>query len=141
MAYLGSCGQQGGVVEPGLIETSLATFSKVEPGVVRIIYKDDSRVTMAEARENLQATVQVAGGVRSPVFIDIRAVSTIDRESRQYFAGDEAALVNSATAMLVGSPISRVIGNFFIGLNRPAWPVHVFSEEAAAMTWLEGFLD
>ncbi len=123
------------------VETSVAMISKVEPGIVRIIYKADARVTIAEARENVDAVAKVVGGVHSPIFTDIRPISTIDRDSRQYFGGDEAGEVTLATALLVDSPISRVIGNFFIGLNRSQWPVRMFSEESEAMVWLEGFLD
>lgn len=128
-------------MERNTIETRVAMISMVEPGIARIIYKADARVTIAEARENVDAVAKVVGGVHSPIFTDIRPISTIDRDSRQYFVGDEAGEVTSATALLVGSPISRVIGNFFIGLNRSQWPVRMFSEESEAMVWLEGFLD
>jgi hypothetical protein len=128
-------------VERNTIETSVATISKVEPGIARVIYKVDARVTIAEARENVEAVTKMVDGVHSPVFIDVRTVSTIDRDSRQYFVGEEAGEVTSATALLVDSPISRVIGNFFIGLNRSEWPVRMFSGESEAMVWLEGFLD
>lgn len=128
-------------MERNTIETSVATISKVEPGIARIIYKADARITIAEARENVEAVAKVVGGVHSPVFIDVRPLSTIDRDSRQYFVGDEAGEVTSATALLVDSPISRVIGNFFIGVNRSEWPVRMFSGESEAMVWLEGFLD
>ena len=128
-------------MERNTIETSVATISKVEPGIARVIYKVDARVTVAEARENVEAVTKMVDGVHSPVFIDVRTVSTIDRHSRQYFVGDEAGEVTSATALLVDSPISRVIGNFFIGLNRSEWPVRMFSGESEAMVWLEGFLD
>lgn len=128
-------------MERNTIETSVATISKVESGIARIIYKAEARVTIAEARENVEAVAKVVGGVHSPVFIDVRPVSKIDRDSRQYFVGDEAGEVTSATALLVDSPMSRVIGNFFIGLNRAEWPVRMFSGESEAMVWLEGFLD
>ncbi len=128
-------------MERNTIETSVATISKVEPGIARVIYKVDARVTIAEARENVEAVTKMVDGVHSLVFIDVRTVSTIDRDSRQYFVGDEAGEVTSATALLVDSPMSRVIGNFFIGLNRSEWPVRMFSGESQAMVWLEGFLD
>jgi hypothetical protein len=41
-------------------------------------------------------------------------------------------------ALLVGSPVTRVIGNFFIGLNKPRWPVRLFRSESDALAWLGG---
>lgn len=123
------------------IETAVASVSTNESGMALVVYKADALVTGVEALENLKATAEVSGGVHSPVFIDIRSVSSIDREARQLFASDQAGQIQSATALLVDSPISRVFGNFFIGLNRPPWPVRMFSDESEAMAWLEGFID
>jgi hypothetical protein len=53
-------------VERNTIETSVATISKVESGIARIIYRADARVTIAEARENVEAVAKVVGGVYSP---------------------------------------------------------------------------
>jgi hypothetical protein len=43
-------------------------------------------------------------------------------------------------ALLVGSPMSRAIGNFFIGLNKPLIPTRLFVSEPEALAWLRGFL-
>ena len=45
----------------------------------------------------------------------------------------------SETALVVGSPVSRVIGNFFVGLNRPKYPLRLFDDQEFATAWLLGF--
>ena len=46
-----------------------------------------------------------------------------------------------AIALLVGSPLSRVIGNFFVGLNRSTFPLRLFTSEEEAIAWLRTFLE
>lgn len=44
-------------------------------------------------------------------------------------------------ALLIGSPVSRMIGNFFLGINRLRVPVRLFSDEAEALEWLKRYLE
>jgi hypothetical protein len=46
----------------------------------------------------------------------------------------------SAVALVVSTPLSRVVGNLFLTVMRPPFPVRLFDNEASALTWLEGFV-
>jgi hypothetical protein len=48
--------------------------------------------------------------------------------------------VESAAALLIGSPLTRAIGNFFMGLNKPLIPTRLFTSETEALAWLKGFV-
>jgi hypothetical protein len=74
------------------------------------------------------------------VLVDIRESKGASRECRAYFASDEAAKIQSAGALLISSPLSRLIGNFFIGLNKPKFPTTLFTNEYEAIKWLKTFL-
>jgi hypothetical protein len=67
-------------------------------------------------------------------------MARVDREARAFFASEEYTCLSSQTALVVGSPVSRVIGNFFVGLNRPKYPCKIFDEAEAAEAWLRGFV-
>jgi hypothetical protein len=43
----------------------------------------------------------------------------------------------SAFAIIIQSPLSRVIGNFFMGLNKPRVPARLFKSEKEAVKWLK----
>ena len=59
--------------------------------------------------------------------------------SARGLSGPEALVVSHAVALLVGSPLSRAIGNFYLGFNRPTVPTRIFNAEAAALEWLQTF--
>ena len=58
-------------------------------------------------------------GQRRPVLVDLRAVRSQSAEARALFAGPAATAVTVAVALVTSSPLSRVLGNFFLGFNRP----------------------
>jgi hypothetical protein len=43
----------------------------------------------------------------------------------------------SAVALIVDTPLSRVLGNFFLAVNKPLYPTRLFDNEASALAWLQ----
>ena len=105
-------------------------------GIVVVRWRASVKVTGDLAIQVLQGIDGVAGGHPVRLLVDIQLTQGLDRESRALF--QQAANVK-ATALLVDSPVSRVVANLFIGLNRPAYPIRLFTAEAEALTWLRGF--
>lgn len=75
-----------------------------------------------------------------PVLVHMGNVRRVTREARALFASTEYTEVAGQSALLVSSTVSRVVSNFFVGLNNPTYPVRVFSDEKNAVAWLKGFL-
>ena len=97
-----------------------------------------------EAIENVDAQERVRdelGKEKTRVLIDMRLAKRITREARAYYANERTASIQRATALLVDSPISTTIANFFLGLNRPLCPTRMFTDADRAAAWLAGFDD
>ena len=120
------------------LTTRVCHFVLDERGFVRATIEKGAVMTLEDAREALAATEQVANGKRRPVLVDLRGIKAQTREARQYFVSEEAARVSAAVALLVGSPVSRVVGNFFLRLNVQRTPTELFTSEEDAIAWLEG---
>ena len=75
-----------------------------------------------------------------PCLVLMQDVARVERRARDFFSSDQYLTLASQTALVVGSPISRVIGNFFVGLNRPKYPLRIFDDPRKAIEWLRGFL-
>jgi hypothetical protein len=111
-----------------------------EDGIARIIHEPNCDVTLADAQETMAAYEKVNQGKRLPLFIDTMTMRSLSREARHYYASEEAAAVASAAAIIIGSPVSRVLGNFYLGLSNPHLPSRLFTDEDEALAWLRGFL-
>jgi hypothetical protein len=70
------------------------------------------------------------------VLVDLRGVKSQSREARKHFVSEDAAKVSSAVALLVSSPVSRMVGNFFLRLNVQPTPTELFTSESDAIAWL-----
>lgn len=123
-----------------IIETRSAKIWLGEDGIIRLVSLGSHGEGLAPAQENWQAVDQMRQGKRRPILGDIRKTGPVDAEGRKFYANVEAKDLISAVALLVESPISRVVGSLFLGLNRPPVPIRIFTSEQQALEWLRGFL-
>jgi hypothetical protein len=98
-----------------------------------------AEVTLEDAQANIEVTAKLTGGRALPVLVDLRTVRSQSAEARSLFAGPEGRAVSSAVALLLSNPLSRVMGNFYLGFNRPQTPTRLFTSEAEAEAWLLTF--
>ena len=124
-----------------VIETPTARYSLMENGIVYGQAKNGIAETLDTARENIRALRDVCAGKPAPVIVDIRMAKTISADARDHYAGEQAADIQLALALLIGNSISRLIGNFFLTLHQPLMPTRLFTNEAEAIKWLEGYLE
>lgn len=98
--------------------------------------RDGAEFQLADATEAVAMTWVVAGEQPRAVLVDMRGVRSQSREAREYFASDEVARRTRAVALLVDSPLSRMIGNFFLRFGDHRIPTRVFTVERDAEAWL-----
>lgn len=123
----------------GVLTTRTEQVWLGDDGIIRAVAHPGLVMNLEDAQENVRAFAQVAGGVRRPALIDIRAhAASATREAREYYAGPENAKVVLAVTLLVSSNIGRMLGNFFLGLNRTSFPLKLFAEPEPALEWLRG---
>jgi hypothetical protein len=96
-------------------------------------------LTQQIALQVLQVGLQIADGPK-PTLVLMQDMARVEREARAFFASEEYMRLCSQTALVVGSPVSRVIGNLFVGLNRPRYPYKLFEDPELAAEWLRGFV-
>lgn len=117
--------------------------TKIRYGDDGIIYAralSGSVQTIADARENMQLTNQLVNGRPYAMLVDIREIRSQDRDAREHYVQPTTSPSLRAVAVLIGSPMSKMIGNFLIGFSKPQIPTRLFSSETEAIAWLKEFL-
>ncbi|KAF0164831.1 MAG: hypothetical protein FD157_1995 [Rhodocyclaceae bacterium] len=112
-----------------------------EDGIVRIMWIPGAEVTLEDAEESMAAYLQINQGKRRPMVVDTSQMKSLAREARHLYASEEAAKVASAVGLIVGTPVSRVLGNFYLGLSNPHLPTRLFDSESEALEWLKGYIE
>jgi hypothetical protein len=124
----------------GVIDTRTERLWLHPDGYVIGVVRPGLNSDLDDAIANVAAVGRLAGGKPRPLLLDLRAhANTVTRECREYYAGAEAQKVNLAVAMLVRSNVSRVLGNFFLGLNKTRFPLRLFADPDEAVRWLRSF--
>lgn len=110
-----------------------------ELGILHTVMQAGMHVTLQDAEAHLATGLELTGGKKHPILVDFRKIKSMDRSARAYYAGSNTTRLETAVALIIGSPIGQMIGNFFIGLNRSDVPTRLFTSEDAAIEWLKGF--
>jgi len=96
----------------------------------------NAEVVVEDAEEYIQ--IQSTFATERPVknLTDIRKVKSISIAARDLLKSSSIANIHAGSALVVNSPLSRIIGNFFMQINRPDYPVRLFNDEKNALDWL-----
>jgi hypothetical protein len=122
---------------PGREEsTTTSTYFERRDGIVVQAVFSTTRQELADAHANMAAFKRLAAGRTLPVLVDMRGTFATGPGVREYYASAEANTQTRAVALLIGSPTSRMIGNFFLTINRPPMPSKLFTDPAEAIRWL-----
>jgi hypothetical protein len=122
-----------------VVTTRAARIWIEDDEILRCDCLPDVAQTLADAEETMAVFWEVAGRRRVPVMIDLRRARSIDRAARTHYGGPEGARVQLAAGLLIGSPVSRMLGNIFLGFNNLRIPVRLFTAEDEALGWLRGW--
>ncbi len=120
-----------------VIETKNVRIWLGDDGIVRIVQKPGTEETLDTAKENIAASMKVSKEKKRPLLVDIVALKTMSHEAREFYGKVEDV---NAVALLVGSPVSRVLGTVFLGISKSKVPLKLFTSEEDAIEWLKGFL-
>jgi hypothetical protein len=120
---------------PRRAETRAAEISVEPDGLVLIRIKEGLDLEAEHMREVLEARFALAPSA-APVLVDARRVRSMTREAQEISAAPDVRPFTARLAVLVGSPVSVVLGNFFMVIVRPPYPTRLFRDEARARAWL-----
>jgi hypothetical protein len=98
-------------------------------------------ITLEHALENTKVVTGFYVDRKFPILIDARGIKSMSYEARQHFSARGRDSKTNAFGIIIGSTVSRVLGNFYLGINKPAVPTKLFDNEESAVNWLKQFID
>ena len=111
-----------------------------DDGIVRTKVKLGAEVVLEDAKKNSLAVNSFSLN-QYPLLIDTTAIKSITKEARDYFSMNNRDSKVVAFAILINSPLSKIVANFFMGLNKPRVPVKIFNDEVKAVDWCKSYQD
>jgi hypothetical protein len=110
-----------------------------EKNILYFRVAQDQIVDVAEITEMIEYVKEFLGEKEHYAVVDFGGSLSSSGEARAiYAASDYIQKYRMADAFLVKSLAVRLVANFFINVNRPKVNTKLFTDEDAAVKWLQG---
>ena len=119
----------------GVIELRTYYTWMDDSGIAKTVVKANSSIVIDDAIANSKVVNSLEGEHKFPLLVDSRKIKSITKEARDFYTIKDRETRVTAFAILCSSSVSKVIANFFIGINKPAVPVRLFTDESKAIDW------
>lgn len=126
-------------MDNNIIYIKKSKFWLNDDGIVISVQTKNTYFELDDAKESINVMKKLGSGTTQPLLLDIRGSKGASPIARKYIAGKEGAKVFKAMALVIDSPLSRIIGNFFIFYSKPLYPTRLFNQKKEAMAWLEQY--
>ncbi|MBL4862144.1 MAG: hypothetical protein JKY09_03890 [Crocinitomicaceae bacterium] len=125
---------------PNDINVSECTNAFIWKGVDDIVYiknKPGIYIELETHKEAFETIKQVCDGQCCGLVVDLVGIHGITKASRDYSGSKEHLDYVSGAALLISNPVTKILGNFFMGLNKPNFPTQLFTDIDQAEKWLK----
>lgn len=120
------------------IKTSKAIVSEIEDEIVLIEFPTpNTEINYEDSQAIFEARTKLfEHDDKQLLLVRLQTNPKPDKDARDYAKNRPMNDLTLGMAMVVKSVFSRVIGNFFVGVNRGDYPVKLFTDEEEAKEWL-----
>jgi hypothetical protein len=115
------------------------SVSLTENGMYFIHIESDVEVTLSVVKQILKAMQDLQSVKKLPTIIMVDNFSLPSKETREFLAPKEASPFASAEAYVIKSTAQKLVGNFYLNVNKPERPTKMFTDLLKAIDWLEDF--
>jgi hypothetical protein len=119
-------------------KTSNTDYSALDDDILLVAPHQGTKDHGTSARENVdfQTSWAVGTGRRCGVVVIMSSLTSQDGDARRIYAEGMNPQVFYGAALVVGNPLARAIGSFFMGLSKPKIETRLFDSIDAATAWL-----
>ncbi|MBK9191731.1 MAG: hypothetical protein IPM77_09575 [Crocinitomicaceae bacterium] len=118
------------------IETVKFKAKMIEPGLIENYIKPGVNIDVADAWEIKKSNMELTNGNSYAVLVVSGHLSSVTKGAREVVASRQFVGKTIAKALLVDSLGHRLVGNFYLTVNKPLITTKIFTDREAAINWL-----
>jgi hypothetical protein len=111
-----------------------------EPHLVINKVLDGHTLDANDILELKQANISLTEGKLYAILVLFGAMTEVTQDARELIASKEFQQNTIAKALLVNNIGHRLLGNFYLSVNRPHIKTRLFTEQETALSWLRSEL-
>ncbi len=112
----------------------------VEHGIIENYVKPGVLIEAADAWELKRQNLLLSDQKEYCVLVVSGHLSSVSKEAREVVASREFIGKTLAKALLIDSLGHRIVGNFYLSVNKPKIKTKIFSDRTEALKWLRNQL-
>lgn len=125
---------------PHKISTDVSTISLQEDGIIRMDMHPVEEITVNDQKAIMDVIHEIGGGRSFCNLVVFKQYVNVDEEARQFSASPEGNIYTIADAFVINSVALKLVGNFYMQVNKPVKPTRIFTNEKDAIAWLHTFM-
>lgn len=123
-----------------IVDTEKYTIILKMNGIMHFHLKSKHEITYDDMHYMLNHVNQIGKGKKFPNLITFEDYVTISREAREFAASDASNIYTICDAFVVKKTALKLLGNFYLVINKPNSPTKMFEDEESACNWLLNFV-
>ncbi|UKN03362.1 hypothetical protein K6119_07515 [Paracrocinitomix mangrovi] len=112
----------------------------IEPGILVSEYYEDIELNLPLAKKINELAAELTGGKAVPQLFLACVGQTVTKEVRDWSAAELSNKYTLCTAVVCNTLAHKIIGNFFIKIQRPPRPSRMFATIGEAKEWVLTFI-
>lgn len=121
------------------IQLSNVSVSLTESNYYFITIAEGTEVDLALLKKIIASMAQLQHKKKLPVLIVMESFSMPTEEARLFLAKKNSSPNAVAEAYVIHSMAQKIIGNFYLKVNKPHRPTKLFNDKVEALEWLKDF--
>ncbi len=122
-----------------IVKFSYKIDTSAYPNITKVVFRDEHDFSLSDAKELLEDLKIICTEKPYPILKIPGKYSSIDNDARKFISSAEGMQFSAAEALVTSYLPHRIIGNFYMSVNKPVKPTAFFEDEENAVNWLKQF--
>jgi hypothetical protein len=118
------------------IQLKKIRIQQIEEGIVENYFLSGESIEVDDFLELKKANIELMNNKPYTVLVTAEELTSFTREAREFVASREYVGITIAKALLISGLGQRIIGNFYMKVNKPYIKTRLFSDRTKAIDWL-----
>lgn len=121
------------------VKSKLVSVGKLtmdDDNIIHTTFSQGVYVTLEHSKEIIAARNTLQPNKKQLIIWDLSTDPVPDKVSKKIAFEPEVVKITKASAFIVKSKVSQIVGNFFINLNSNLYPTKLFTDKERAKKWL-----
>lgn len=111
--------------------------SLIAPSIIENVVLQGQTMEVEDVLELKKLNKSIAEGKPYAIVVRFEHLADVSKKAKELIASKEFAEFTMAKALLVDNIGHRLVGNFYLTINKPFMKTKVFTDKTAAIEWLK----